>query len=219
MSFVLDQGSRPDGLRPPGRRHRGPAATRRCWRRAATSASPADATWPPPRARPRHRRAGQRRRIRHARYGRAHGRRAGRRAAPGRHRLPHRRRRRRRRRPVILGLSGQPACPAPARRSTRSPSSAPATPSAAAAWEQAGGYDAKLFFCWEEFDFCLRAIALGWRIRYRGDIVIRHKVSRGTARPLVSGALVLLRPQPALHRAQAGPRPGRRWRPAPLAIC
>jgi GT2 family glycosyltransferase len=45
------------------------------------------------------------------------------------------------------------------------------------AWQQAGGYDAKLFFCWEEYDFCLRAIALGWRIRYRGDIVIRHKVS------------------------------------------
>ena len=46
-----------------------------------------------------------------------------------------------------------------------------------AAWQQAGGYDSKLFFCWEEFDFCLRAIALGWRIRYRGDIVIRHKVA------------------------------------------
>jgi GT2 family glycosyltransferase len=45
------------------------------------------------------------------------------------------------------------------------------------AWEQAGGYDADLFFCWEEFDFCLRAIALGWRIRYRGDIVVRHKVA------------------------------------------
>lgn len=45
------------------------------------------------------------------------------------------------------------------------------------AWEQAGGYDSKLFFCWEEFDFCLRAIALGWHIRYRGDIVIRHKVA------------------------------------------
>jgi len=44
------------------------------------------------------------------------------------------------------------------------------------AWEQTGGYDAALFFCWEEFDFCLRAIALGWRVRYRGDIVIRHKV-------------------------------------------
>ena len=43
-------------------------------------------------------------------------------------------------------------------------------------WRQAGGYDAKLFFCWEEFDFSLRAIALGWRIRYRGDIVVRHKV-------------------------------------------
>jgi GT2 family glycosyltransferase len=45
------------------------------------------------------------------------------------------------------------------------------------AWEQAGGYDPRLFFCWEEFDFCLRAIALGWRVRYRGDIVIRHKVA------------------------------------------
>ena len=45
------------------------------------------------------------------------------------------------------------------------------------AWEQAGGYDSKLFFCWEEFDFCLRAIALGWRVRYRGDIVVRHKVA------------------------------------------
>jgi GT2 family glycosyltransferase len=45
------------------------------------------------------------------------------------------------------------------------------------AWEQAGGYDPALFFCWEEFDFCLRAIALGWRVRYRGDIVIRHKVA------------------------------------------
>lgn len=46
-----------------------------------------------------------------------------------------------------------------------------------AAWEQVGGYDAKLFFCWEEFDFSLRAIAQGWRIHYRGDIAIRHKVS------------------------------------------
>ncbi len=46
-----------------------------------------------------------------------------------------------------------------------------------AAWDAAGDYDAKLFFCWEEYDFCLRAIALGWRIGYRGDIVVRHKVS------------------------------------------
>jgi GT2 family glycosyltransferase len=45
------------------------------------------------------------------------------------------------------------------------------------AWQQAGGYDSRLFFCWEEFDFCLRAIALGWGIRYRGDIVIRHRVA------------------------------------------
>ena len=38
-------------------------------------------------------------------------------------------------------------------------------------------YDEALFFCWEELDFCARARARGWRVRYRGDIVIRHKVS------------------------------------------
>ncbi len=45
------------------------------------------------------------------------------------------------------------------------------------AWDECGGYDDALHFCWEEFDFCLRAIARGWHIRYRGDIVVRHKVS------------------------------------------
>ena len=45
------------------------------------------------------------------------------------------------------------------------------------AWQEAGGYDASFFFCWEEYDFCLRAIARGWRIYYQGDIVIQHKVS------------------------------------------
>jgi GT2 family glycosyltransferase len=46
------------------------------------------------------------------------------------------------------------------------------------AWEQAGGYDPALFFCWEEYDFARRARALGWRITYRGDLVVRHKVAR-----------------------------------------
>ena len=46
-----------------------------------------------------------------------------------------------------------------------------------AAWQDVGGYDDRLFFCWEEYDFCLRAIARYWRICYRGDIVVRHKVS------------------------------------------
>jgi GT2 family glycosyltransferase len=41
------------------------------------------------------------------------------------------------------------------------------------AWD---GYDETLFFCWEELDFCLRAIERGWRVRYRGDIIVRHKV-------------------------------------------
>ncbi len=46
-----------------------------------------------------------------------------------------------------------------------------------AAWDDAGGYDEALFFCWEELDFCARARARRWRVRYRGDIEIRHKVS------------------------------------------
>jgi GT2 family glycosyltransferase len=45
-----------------------------------------------------------------------------------------------------------------------------------AAWQDAGGYDARLFFTWEEYDFCLRAIARGWRIAYHGDLAVRHKV-------------------------------------------
>jgi GT2 family glycosyltransferase len=45
------------------------------------------------------------------------------------------------------------------------------------AWNDTGGYDARLFFCWEEYDFCRRAIARFWRVRYCGDIVVRHKVS------------------------------------------
>lgn len=44
-------------------------------------------------------------------------------------------------------------------------------------FEAAGGYDDALFFCWEEFDFSLRAINMGRRIHYRGDIAVRHKVS------------------------------------------
>jgi GT2 family glycosyltransferase len=45
------------------------------------------------------------------------------------------------------------------------------------AWQACNGYDDALHFCWEELDFSLRAIEQGWRIRYHGDIVVRHKVS------------------------------------------
>jgi GT2 family glycosyltransferase len=47
-----------------------------------------------------------------------------------------------------------------------------------AAWEQAGGYDEALFFCWEEYDLCLRAIQAGWRIRYHGELCVRHRVAK-----------------------------------------
>ena len=46
-----------------------------------------------------------------------------------------------------------------------------------AAWVAAGGYGSSLFFTWEDYDFCLRAIALNWRIIYAGSLPIIHKVS------------------------------------------
>ena len=45
------------------------------------------------------------------------------------------------------------------------------------AWNEAGGYDPALFFCWEEFDLSLRLLAAGWTVRYHGDLVVTHKVS------------------------------------------
>ncbi len=45
------------------------------------------------------------------------------------------------------------------------------------AWNACGGYDDALFFCWEEFDFGMKVISRGWRMRYDGDLVVRHKVS------------------------------------------
>jgi GT2 family glycosyltransferase len=44
-------------------------------------------------------------------------------------------------------------------------------------WLQAGGYDEQLFFTWEEYDFCLSAISLGWLIRYDGSLAVIHKVA------------------------------------------
>ncbi len=46
-----------------------------------------------------------------------------------------------------------------------------------AAFEAAGGYDARLFFCQEELDLCYRMLNLGYRIEYRPDVKVRHKVS------------------------------------------
>jgi GT2 family glycosyltransferase len=44
-------------------------------------------------------------------------------------------------------------------------------------WNVAGGYDPAFFFTWEEYDFCLTAIALNWRICYDGSLAVIHKVS------------------------------------------
>jgi GT2 family glycosyltransferase len=45
-------------------------------------------------------------------------------------------------------------------------------------WTHAGGYDADLFFTWEEYDFALRAIASGWSIRCDGSLAVIHKIAR-----------------------------------------
>ncbi|HET9148819.1 MAG TPA: glycosyltransferase [Acetobacteraceae bacterium] len=46
-----------------------------------------------------------------------------------------------------------------------------------ACWERLGGYDASLFFTWEEYEFSLRAIEAGWRIEHHGDLAVIHGVS------------------------------------------
>ncbi len=46
-----------------------------------------------------------------------------------------------------------------------------------ACWNRLGGYDASLFFTWEEYEFSLRAIAAGWRIEHHGDLSIVHAVA------------------------------------------
>lgn len=46
-----------------------------------------------------------------------------------------------------------------------------------AAFEAAGGYDDRLFFCGEELDLCYRMLNLGYRIDYVPDVEILHKVS------------------------------------------
>lgn len=43
-----------------------------------------------------------------------------------------------------------------------------------AAWESVGGYDGSFFFAWEEYDFCLAAIARGWRVFYDGRLGVVH---------------------------------------------
>ncbi len=43
-----------------------------------------------------------------------------------------------------------------------------------AAWSAVGGYDESFFFTWEEYDFCLAAIARGWRVLYDGRLAVIH---------------------------------------------
>jgi GT2 family glycosyltransferase len=56
-----------------------------------------------------------------------------------------------------------------------------------ATWQAVGGYDPSLFFTWEEYDFCLAAIARQWRIAYDGSLAVRHSAA-ATARVGWDGA-------------------------------
>ena len=44
-------------------------------------------------------------------------------------------------------------------------------------FEQVGGFDARLFFTWEEYEFARHAIAAGWEIAYHGDLAVHHAVT------------------------------------------
>lgn len=45
------------------------------------------------------------------------------------------------------------------------------------AFDSAGGYDERLFFCGEEVDLCYRMLNAGYHITYIPDVAIRHKIS------------------------------------------
>ncbi|HEX5126135.1 MAG TPA: glycosyltransferase, partial [Rhodocyclaceae bacterium] len=45
------------------------------------------------------------------------------------------------------------------------------------AFELAGGYDERLFFCGEEIDLCYRMLNTGLRIQYVPSVIVCHKVS------------------------------------------
>ena len=46
-----------------------------------------------------------------------------------------------------------------------------------ATWNAAGGYDPRFFSAWEEYDFCLSAIARNWTISYDGTLAIIYKTA------------------------------------------
>lgn len=46
-----------------------------------------------------------------------------------------------------------------------------------AEFERAGGYDDRLFFCFEELDLCYRFLNLGLKIRYVPSVKVLHRVS------------------------------------------
>jgi GT2 family glycosyltransferase len=79
-----------------------------------------------------------------------------------------------------------------------------------AAWDAAGGYDGALFFAWEEYDFALRAIDLGWHLLHAGDIAVHHKLA-SEGRVAWTGRRWFLFVRNRLYIA-------RKWRTARLAL-
>ena len=79
-----------------------------------------------------------------------------------------------------------------------------------AAGDEIGGYDAQLFFTWEEYDFALRAIDRGWRLLHAGDIVVHHKLA-SEGRVHWSGKRWFLFVRNRLYIA-------RKWKPSPAAF-
>lgn len=67
----------------------------------------------------------------------------------------------------------------------------------AAAWSELGGFRDDFFLYYEDAEWCLRARHAGWRCRYIGEVLCRHRVSSST-----QGGHRALSPTSAYYRAR-----------------
>jgi GT2 family glycosyltransferase len=67
----------------------------------------------------------------------------------------------------------------------------------AAAWSELGGFRNDFFLYYEDAEWCLRARDAGWRCRYVGEVLCRHRVSSST-----QGGHRALSPTSAYYRAR-----------------
>ena len=92
-------------------------------------------------------------------------------------------------------------CRVPAIRSTPSTFVGAGHAIRRSAWDACGGYDEALFFCWEEFDFCLRAIERAGASAIAATSSSATRSAPSSASPGAADA-GSFRPQPPVYRPQ-----------------